>query len=74
VTVGHVAQFIPDSADRYKIKELSSAHTFYYRESVNDFWKDDGHSEPIGMDYFVGFSDDPSLWAVQVSINTLLSL
>ena len=65
LVVGHSAQFIPDSSNRYKIIEISSAYNFYYRESVNHFWKDAGHSDPTGMGSFVGFSDDPSLWAVK---------
>ena len=61
---GYGAQFIPDSVGRYKIMEVSGGNTFYYRETVENTWKE-GHSHPSGIAHFVGFSDDQSLWAVQ---------
>ena len=64
------AQFIPDSAGRYKIIEISGGESYYYRESVNDSWKDEGHGDPSFRPYFVGFSDNQSLEAVQ-AINYL---
>ena len=55
---GYGAQFIPDSVGRYKIMQVYRGSTFYDRG-------EQGHSEPSGRLYFVGFSDDQSLWAVQ---------
>ena len=60
---GYEAQFIPDSAGRYKIMELIFVINAAYKETVEDEWKD-MHVSP-GKKYFVGFSDNQSLWAVQ---------
>jgi hypothetical protein len=58
------ARFIPDSAGRYQIMQYSTLHSFRYRETVEDEWED-GHASTINRYYFVGYSDNPSLAAVQ---------
>jgi len=61
--IGFEAQFIPDSAGRYKIMQLSTGGNVSYRETVEDDWED-MHFSP-SKKFFAGFSDNQSLEAVQ---------